>query len=124
MPERAPLGDAIAKAEVDGLERHARRAEGVRLLGVPGDDGWRQPLAGELVEPRVVGMCEWRTRNQHERGPLDRSPQRLPYVVLVAMPVEVDAAEGEPPRRDAENPARDAVLLSTCIRGSAFGEKA
>ena len=40
------------------------------------------------------------------------------------MPVEVDAAEGEPPRRDAENRARDAVLVSACIRGIALGEEA
>ena len=72
----------------------------------------------------MVGMREWRSRNEHESSSLDRLTHRLPHVLLVSMPVEVDAAEGEPRRRDAENPARDAVLLSACSRGRAFGEEA
>lgn len=71
----------------------------------------------------MVGMCERRARNENEHGSLERGTHRLPHVVLVSMPVEVDAAEGEPPRRDAENRARNAVLLPARVRGSAFGEE-
>ena len=127
--DRAPLREAIAQSS-DVRRRASKgaptRPERVRLLRVAPERRQRtRPLDDEPVSSQAwSGWVSGEPGTSTTDGSVDRAAHRVPHVVLVSVPVEVDAPEREPARRDAENRARDSILLSTCASRLAFGEEA
>ncbi len=71
--DRAPLRESVARAELDGRERRPGLTSRVGLLGVEAEKVWPHVSRQKLVEPRVVGMRERRSRNEHAVGTLQGS---------------------------------------------------
>ena len=113
-PDRAPLGDAVARAHRRACER--RRALPATRTAAPRTDPGLRQAAGwrEGVEPGVVGMRERRARHEHDVRsvhdlvrPLPRRPRRRRAARSRRCRTEASAASRRGPRT-RRDPPRDA----------------
>ena len=95
----------------------------VGLLGVERGAVTVQRRRERPHEPFVVGMAEGEAREEDGARPVDGGRHGTTHIPLVAVALEVDAAEGKPHRRRAEHGARAPILLAPCACRLALGRK-